>query len=68
MTSAMRVVLVQPAHVDDPLLSYYAVADLDVDGQCECFGHAATCSGQVRVCNFLFYFLKPGKHMSLFHV
>ena len=43
---AVRVRLVQPSDTE-PLSSYYAVADLEVDGQCSCFGHASVCVGEV---------------------
>jgi len=45
--SAVRVVLVQPAYTR-PLLSYYAVVSLSVDGHCQCYGHANRCLGLVR--------------------
>lgn len=46
LTSALRITLVQPAS-NISLQSYYAVADIMVDGQCECYGHASECSGKV---------------------
>jgi len=48
--SAVRLVLVQPAFTT-PLLSYYAVASLSIEGHCQCFGHASTCLGQVSISN-----------------
>ena len=46
MATAIRFRLVEPA-VNAPLRSYYAVADLEIDGVCSCFGHAAVCIGEV---------------------
>ena len=44
--TAVRVVLVRPA-CTEPLLSYYAIAHFSIKGQCQCYGHASSCSGQV---------------------
>ena len=44
--TAVRVVLVEPTY-RQPLLSYYAIAQLSIEGQCQCFGHASACTGQV---------------------
>ena len=48
MASAVRVVLVHPADTK-PLLSYYAIAHLSIEGQCQCYGHANTCIGEVSL-------------------
>ncbi|XP_048244869.1 laminin subunit gamma-1-like [Haliotis rufescens] len=42
--SAVRVTLIKPAS-PTPLRSYYAIADIKVDGTCHCLGHSATCTG-----------------------
>jgi len=44
--TAVRVVLVRPACAE-PLLSYYAISHFSIKGQCQCYGHASSCSGQV---------------------
>lgn len=45
--TGLRITLVQPGR-QDPLRSFFAVADWNVQGQCLCYGHAATCLGSVR--------------------
>ncbi|XP_046546817.1 laminin subunit alpha-5-like [Haliotis rubra] len=42
--SAVRITLVKPASLE-PLQSYYAIADIKVDGTCFCHGHSLTCTG-----------------------
>ena len=48
MASAVRLKFLKPSG-NSPLSSYYAVADLVIEGQCACFGHANRCSGEVTM-------------------
>ena len=46
MASAIRLNFLRPSS-NSPLSSYYAIADLVIEGHCACFGHADKCSGEV---------------------
>ena len=48
VTYGVKAVFTRPAD-STPARSYYAVADISVDGQCACFGHATQCTGPVSV-------------------
>ncbi|KAI0234308.1 hypothetical protein LSAT2_015485 [Lamellibrachia satsuma] len=45
MASAIRLQFLKPSS-NAPLSSYYAVADLVIEGHCACFGHAGQCTGE----------------------
>ena len=49
IASGIRLRILAPASVV-PLRSYVAIADLEIDGMCPCFGHAAICTGVVSLC------------------
>jgi len=54
MASMIRIQLDYPAR-SESLLSYYAIADLDVEGSCACYGHSTECTGAVwAFSSFLF--------------
>ena len=48
MTSGIRIVLIKPSD-NTPLRSYYAIADILIEGHCACFGHADSCSPTVSI-------------------
>lgn len=68
--SAVRVMLVKPANTE-PLLSYYAIAQLSIEGQCQCYGHASTCIGPVShlspVCTFRYIYSNSSLHVFQHH-
>ena len=41
--------------------SYYAIANLGVQGQCSCYGHSAVCTGQVSKYEILLLLLAPSE-------
>ena len=49
--------MVRPAD-SQPKSSYYAIGDLVIDGQCACFGHAAYCTGPVRITTHTYLYIK----------
>nr|KAG5699974.1 hypothetical protein BaRGS_001793 [Batillaria attramentaria] len=55
MTSALRITLQKPAN-EEPAKSYYAIADIIVEGRCECYGHASSCAcfcnGHATSCHY----------------
>ena len=47
-TSAIQIQLLFPSSTF-PLFSYYAVADLRIEGQCSCYGYSSVCVGPVSL-------------------
>ncbi|KAK2155671.1 hypothetical protein NP493_2054g00001 [Ridgeia piscesae] len=45
MAAALRLRFLKPSS-NAPLSSYYAIADLVIEGHCACFGHAGRCIGE----------------------
>ena len=58
LASALKIKLNIP-RFNEQYASYYAIADLNIAGQCACFGHATSCTGPVscflRIQSEVFY-------------
>ena len=51
MAAALRLRFLKPSS-NAPLSSYYAIADLVIEGHCACFGHAGRCIGEVSTLEY----------------